>query len=104
MIAEEVARGTATPSPTIRFQPSLPLDVGGKYQWRREGEHHVLNPMAIAKLQQATRENSAAKYEEYAGLINDQSRKLGTLRGLLRVQGPRPIRSRSKKWSPGPRS
>jgi glutamate synthase (NADPH/NADH) large chain len=59
------------------------LDVGGEYQWRHDGEHHLFNPQTIHKLQYAARTNNYAIYQEYAQLINDQSHKLGTLRGLL---------------------
>ncbi len=68
------------------------LAVGGQYQWRRTGEHHLFNPLSIAKLQQATRINDARTYQEYAELINNQSRKLCTLRGLLELKTlPEPI-------------
>jgi glutamate synthase domain-containing protein 2/glutamate synthase domain-containing protein 1/glutamate synthase domain-containing protein 3 len=59
------------------------LDVGGEYQWRHDGEHHLFNPQTIHKLQYAARTNNYEIYKEYAQLINDQSHKLGTLRGLL---------------------
>jgi glutamate synthase domain-containing protein 2/glutamate synthase domain-containing protein 1/glutamate synthase domain-containing protein 3 len=59
------------------------LDVGGMYQWRRDGEHHLLNPETIWSVQSAVRLNSQSDYDRYAQLINDQSRKLGTLRGLF---------------------
>jgi glutamate synthase domain-containing protein 2/glutamate synthase domain-containing protein 1/glutamate synthase domain-containing protein 3 len=59
------------------------LDVGGQYQWRRDGEYHLFNPLTIHKLQQAARENSFDVYKEYAQMINDQSERIGTLRGLL---------------------
>ena len=65
--------------------PDVPLDLdaGGRYQWRRGGEHHLFNPLTIAKLQQATRDRSPETYKEYADAINDQRRRLGTIRGLL---------------------
>jgi len=59
------------------------LDVGGHYQWRQEGEHHLFNPLTIHKLQHAARNNDFGVYKEYAQLINDQSKNIGTLRGLL---------------------
>ena len=61
----------------------LELDVGGKYQWRRNGEYHQFNPITIAKLQQAVGENNWKIYQEYADLINIQTKELGTLRGLF---------------------
>ena len=59
------------------------LEMGGFYQWRRDGEHHQWHPDAIAKLQFAARTNSWKVYQEFAALSNDQSRKMATLRGLL---------------------
>jgi len=59
------------------------LDAGGEYAWRVRGEEHMWTPDAIAKLQQATRQNAPASYKEYATIINDQSRRHMTLRGLF---------------------
>src|SRR5512140_1123924 len=59
------------------------LDAGGEYQWRVRGEEHMWTPDAIAKLQHSTRANSYQTYKEYAQLINDQSRRHMTLRGLF---------------------
>ncbi|RMW96945.1 glutamate synthase subunit alpha [Allofranklinella schreckenbergeri] len=59
------------------------LDAGGEYAWRARGEEHMWTPDAIAKLQHSTRAGSFATYQEYARLINDQSRRLMTLRGLF---------------------
>jgi len=59
------------------------LDVGGNYQWRAEGEHHLFNPETIYKLQQAVRTNDYAAYQAYAAMINNQTYGLDTLRDLL---------------------
>ncbi|HSC98160.1 MAG TPA: glutamate synthase-related protein, partial [Casimicrobiaceae bacterium] len=59
------------------------LDVGGEYMYRVHGEEHMWTPDTIAKLQHATRANSHSTYREYAALINEQGRKLKTLRGLF---------------------
>jgi len=59
------------------------LDAGGDYAWRVRGEEHMWTPDAIAKLQHSTRANSWSTYKEYAQLINDQSRRHMTLRGLF---------------------
>jgi len=59
------------------------LDAGGDYQWRVRGEEHMWTPDAIAKLQHSTRANSYQTYKEYAQIINDQSRRHLTLRGLF---------------------
>ena len=59
------------------------LDTGGDYAWRARGEEHLWTPDAIAKLQHSTRSNNFNTYKEYAQLINDQSRRMLTLRGLF---------------------
>jgi len=59
------------------------LDAGGEYAFRVRGEEHMWTPDAIAKLQHATRSNNFSSYKEYAQLINDQSRRHMTLRGLF---------------------
>jgi glutamate synthase domain-containing protein 2/glutamate synthase domain-containing protein 3 len=59
------------------------LDAGGEYAYRVRGEEHMWTPDSIAKLQHATRANSHGTYREYAALINEQGRKLKTLRGLF---------------------
>jgi len=67
------------------------LDVGGQYQWRREGEFHLFNPETVAKLQVAVRQDSFKTFREYSGLINNQSKNLCTLRGLLKFKKGNPI-------------
>ncbi|MBU1426151.1 MAG: glutamate synthase subunit alpha [Gammaproteobacteria bacterium] len=62
------------------------LDAGGEYAWRTRGEEHTWTPDSIAKLQHATRSNNAATYKEYAKLINDQTRRQMTLRGLFEIK------------------
>ncbi len=59
------------------------LDSGGEYAYRVNGEEHMWTPDAIAKLQHSTRSNNFKTYEEYAKIINDQSRRHMTLRGLF---------------------
>lgn len=59
------------------------LEVGGQYQWREDGEHHLFNPETVYKLQQACRNNDYKLFQQYTGLVNNQSRRLATLRGLL---------------------
>ena len=62
------------------------LDAGGDYAFRVRGEAHMWTPDTIAKLQHATRSGSYATYQEYARLINDQSERLMTLRGLFAIK------------------
>jgi glutamate synthase (NADPH) large chain len=59
------------------------LDAGGEYAWRARGEEHMWTPDAIAKLQHSTRANNWNTYKEYAQIVNDQSKRHMTLRGLF---------------------
>ncbi len=59
------------------------LDAGGEYAWRTRGEEHMWTPDAIAKLQHSTRSGKFDTYKEYAQIINDQSKRHLTLRGLF---------------------
>ena len=62
------------------------LDVGGEYAFRVRGEEHVWTPDAIAKLQHSTRSGQFDTYQEYAKIINDQSKRHMTLRGLFEIK------------------
>jgi glutamate synthase (NADPH) large chain len=66
------------------------LATGGEYQWRRDGEPHLFSPEAVFKLQHATRSRRYEIFKEYTSLVDDQSRRLMTLRGLLRIRGVDP--------------
>ena len=59
------------------------LPVGGEYQWRDGGEYHLFNPESIHKLQKSVRTGSYATFKEFSRLIDDQSKNIATLRGLL---------------------
>jgi glutamate synthase (NADPH/NADH) large chain len=59
------------------------LEVGGEYQWRREGEYHLFNPDTVFKLQHATRTGQYSVFKEYTKLVDDQSRTIASLRGLF---------------------
>ncbi len=72
-----------------RVGGQLLLDVGGQYQWRRDGEHHLFNPATVAKLQQAVRSESYKDFKEFSQMINEQSRNLCTLRGLFDLKKSR---------------
>ena len=67
------------------------LPVVGLYAWRRDGEHHQWNPETIALLQHAVRGGGRATYKEFAALVNDDSARRSTLRGLLRFRDQEPI-------------
>ena len=59
------------------------LDVGGHYQFRKEGEYHLFNPETVHKLQYACRSGNFKVFREYSKLVDDQSTRLCTLRGLM---------------------
>ena len=68
------------------------LDWGGHYQWRRDGEYHMINPDTVAKLQHATRANSYATFKEFSRAVDDGARHLATLRGLMELKpADRPV-------------
>ncbi|MGH3640144.1 MAG: glutamate synthase large subunit, partial [Mycobacterium sp.] len=62
------------------------LEVGGEYQWRREGEYHLFNPETVFKLQHATRTGQYSIFKEYTKLVDDQSERFASLRGLLKFR------------------
>ena len=66
------------------------LAWGGEYQWRRDGEFHLFNPETVFLLQQATRTGQLEVFCEYSRLVNDQSERLATLRGLFEFKPNRP--------------
>jgi glutamate synthase (NADPH) large chain len=91
VIAAEVAARHA------RAHPDRPselahreLEVGGEYQWRREGEYHLFNPETVFKLQHGTRTKRYEIFKEYTSLVDDQSKNLATLRGLFQFTSDRP--------------
>lgn len=94
VLADEVAARHRRAYPVDGNQlPYRPLDVGGEYQWRREGPAHLFDPETIATLQHSTRTGNYELFQRYSEHINDQSKRLMTLRGLfeLRDTGRRPI-------------
>ncbi|MGD0871235.1 MAG: glutamate synthase large subunit [Bryobacteraceae bacterium] len=71
-------------------EPELP--VGGNYQYRATGEYHLYNPQTIGKLQHAVRQSSFETFQEYTDLLDNEARRLSTLRGLLDFKtAPSPI-------------
>src|SRR5436189_301720 len=85
VLAEEVRRWHERAFP-VRPVGHADLDWGGEYQWRRDGEYHLFNPDTVFKLQHATRAGQYRVYKEYTKLVDDQSRRLATLRGLIELQ------------------
>ena len=82
IIAKECAMRHRQAFPDIESD-SRSLDVGGEYQWRREGEFHLFSPKTVHLLQKAARQNDYAVYRDYAELIDDESHNMGTLRSML---------------------
>jgi glutamate synthase (NADPH/NADH) large chain len=70
--------------PTVPGQ--LEIEVGGEYQWRRDGEYHLFNPRTVHKLQHSTRSRRYDVFKEYTALVDAQSEQLATLRGLLALR------------------
>ncbi len=70
----------------LRSTNGKTLDEGGDYQWRAEGERHVLNPETVHTLQKACRTGDYATYKQYAELINIQETGHNTLRGMLELK------------------
>ena len=84
VVAEEVQRrhNKAFPARLVEHD----LEWGGEYQWRRDGEYHLFNPETVFKLQHATRSGQYSIFKEYTRLVDDQSKHLATLRGLLEIK------------------
>src|SRR5215470_12483423 len=84
VVAEEVQRrhNKAFPARPVEHD----LEWGGEYQWRRDGEYHLFNPETVFKLQHSTRSGQYSIFKEYTRLVDDQSKHLATLRGLLELK------------------
>ncbi|MGC1306066.1 MAG: glutamate synthase large subunit [Phormidesmis sp.] len=72
--------------PTSETKNAATLEAGGEYQWRKDGEAHLLSPQSIHLLQKATREGDYALYQQYAALVNEQGKHFFRLRDLLDFQ------------------
>lgn len=84
VIAKEVAARHAKAYPASGIAPAhRALDIGGEYQWRREGEPHLFDPETVFRLQHATRGRRYDIFKKYTGRVNEQSERLMTLRGLF---------------------
>ena len=91
-IAAEVATRHATAHPQ---RPDLrahrKLELGGEYQWRREGEYHLFNPETVYRLQHSTRSGRYDIFKQYTADVDNQAKRLATLRGLFELRtGTRP--------------
>ena len=84
VLAEEVAaRHHHAYSVEATSQPYRTLEVGGEYQWRREGEPHLFDPQSVFRLQHATRSGRYDIFRQYTARVDEQSERLLTLRGLM---------------------
>ncbi|RIV23681.1 glutamate synthase large subunit [Fibrisoma montanum] len=90
-IAREILVRHRTAFPETPALSTRRLEVGGVYQWKQRGEKHIFNPDTIHLLQQSTQRNEYAIYKKYSKLIDDQSQKAITLRGLLKFKKSTPI-------------
>ncbi len=80
---DEIAAETTERHQRAYADENVRLDTGGAYAWRADGEAHAWSPDTVANLQHAVRGNLPDKYREFAAGVNDQSRRLLTIRGLL---------------------
>ncbi|HEV7625474.1 MAG TPA: glutamate synthase large subunit [Streptomyces sp.] len=91
VIAKEVAARHAKAYPATGIAPAHRLlDIGGEYQWRREGEPHLFDPDTVFRLQHSTRARRYDIFKQYTQRVDEQSERLMTLRGLFQLKGDRP--------------
>ncbi|MEV6315018.1 glutamate synthase large subunit [Streptomyces sp. NPDC051776] len=84
VIAREVAERHATAYPASGIAPAhRTLEIGGEYQWRREGEPHLFDPETVFRLQHSTRSRRYDIFKQYTQRVDEQSERLMTLRGLF---------------------
>ena len=84
MIAQEtIKRHHIAYPPGGEIPGAKKLQIGGEYQWRREGEPHLFDPETVFTLQHATRAKRFDVFKRYTSRVDDQSRRLMTLRGLF---------------------
>ncbi|MDF6021716.1 glutamate synthase large subunit [Streptomyces sp. JH34] len=84
VVAKEVAARHTKAYPASGIAAShRALEIGGEYQWRREGEPHLFDPETVFRLQHATRNRRYDIFKKYTGRVNEQSERLMTLRGLF---------------------
>ncbi|MFR9757294.1 glutamate synthase large subunit [Streptomyces sp. TR06-5] len=87
VVAKEVAARHAKAYPASGIAPAhRALDIGGEYQWRREGEPHLFDPDTVFRLQHSTRSRRYDIFKQYTHRVDEQSERLMTLRGLFRLK------------------
>ncbi|GAA1731482.1 glutamate synthase large subunit [Aeromicrobium alkaliterrae] len=91
VLAAEVAARHAVAYPTSGIVGPRQLEVGGEYQWRREGPEHLFDPETVFRLQHSTRTGRYDIFKQYTSRVDDQSERLMTIRGLFAFKdGERP--------------
>ncbi|MFG2567423.1 glutamate synthase large subunit [Streptomyces sp. NPDC048567] len=91
VVAKEVAARHTKGYPASGISAShRALEIGGEYQWRREGEPHLFDPETVFRLQHATRNRRYDIFKKYTDRVNEQSERLMTLRGLFGFTSDRP--------------
>ncbi|HSB85169.1 MAG TPA: glutamate synthase central domain-containing protein, partial [Ilumatobacteraceae bacterium] len=91
LAAEVGARHKVAHPPRPAERAYRKLELGGEYQWRREGDMHLFDPETVFKLQHATRAGRYDIFKQYTALVDAHSQKLATLRGLFELKvGARP--------------
>ncbi|GAA3132890.1 glutamate synthase large subunit [Streptomyces rectiviolaceus] len=91
VVAQEVAARHAKAYPVSGIASAhRALDIGGEYQWRREGEPHLFDPETVFRLQHSTRNRRYDIFKKYTDRVNEQSERLMTLRGLFNLKSDRP--------------
>jgi len=87
IIAQEtIKRHHVAYPPGGEIPGSKKLQIGGEYQWRRDGEPHLFDPETVFTLQHATRSKRFDVFKRYTNRVNEQSRRLMTLRGLFQFK------------------
>ena len=90
VIAQEVSKRHDVAYPFSGISPAhRQLAIGGEYQWRREGEPHLFDPETVFKLQHSTRTGQMDVFRDYTEKVNEQSKRLMTIRGLFEFKGER---------------
>ncbi|MFC1416896.1 glutamate synthase large subunit [Streptacidiphilus cavernicola] len=93
-VAQETAARHAQAYPVSGISPAhRRLEIGGEYQWRREGEPHLFDPETVFRLQHSTRTKRYDIFKQYTARVNEQSERLMTLRGLFgfHTEGREPV-------------
>ncbi|OEU91243.1 glutamate synthase [Streptomyces abyssalis] len=91
VVAKEVAARHAKAYPVTGITAAhRALEIGGEYQWRREGEPHLFDPDTVFRLQHSTRARRYDIFKQYTQRVDEQSERLMTLRGLFQLKDERP--------------